>query len=280
VKEPFQLEWLGGPAEHHFRRARPGTDDLPWGTIKVGDYPPALVAAARRSWTEVGIGEYRAVVAFTEVVRALALAKAPLDLVGMASDFLADECVHVELASRLAMDLGGGAPVEIDMVEIFPRPDPTLTPLQTANELVMRISTISEAFSGGTAVGSRNVAAHPLTRAIYDKILADEAHHRRLGVLYFDWAGELLDNAERARLTTVAAKTIEGLAPFWRRRVSPVKDGKTAEGWRLEQIHELGWLESLRLTALAREVVERDILPSLDALGIVVPAEDRARILA
>jgi hypothetical protein len=197
----------------------------------------------------------------------------------MASDFLADECVHVELASRLAMELGGGTPVQVDMRELMPRPNPALTPLQCANEMVMRISSIQEAFSGGTAVGSRNVASHPLTRAVYDTILADEAHHRRLGVLYFDWAAELLDDAERARLATVATKTLEGLAPYWRGRVSPVKDGVTAEGWKVEDIHALGWLESSRLRPLAREVVVTDILAPLDALGIVVPAEDRARLL-
>jgi hypothetical protein len=107
MKEVFEIEWLGGPAEHHFRRARPGADDLPWGTLDVRAFPRALVDSARRAWTEVAINEYRAAVVFTDVVRALAVAKAPLDVIGMASDFLSDECVHVELASRVANELGG-----------------------------------------------------------------------------------------------------------------------------------------------------------------------------
>jgi hypothetical protein len=28
MKLPFELEWMGGAAEHHFRKARPGIDDL------------------------------------------------------------------------------------------------------------------------------------------------------------------------------------------------------------------------------------------------------------
>jgi hypothetical protein len=77
----------------------------------------------------------------------------------------------------------------------------------------------------------------------------------------------------------VAVRALEGLAPFWRRPPSPVKDGVTREGWRVEDIHALGWLESERFVTLAREVVEKEILGPLAALGIVVGERDRARLL-
>src|SRR5215472_9210527 len=101
MNEPFELEWLGGAAEHHFRRARPGIDDLPWGTLDTSQYPPDVVLAARATWTESAYTEYRAVAAFAAVLSALCEAKAPLDVIGMASSFVADEVVHVELCSRL-----------------------------------------------------------------------------------------------------------------------------------------------------------------------------------
>ena len=41
MKVPFELEWMGGAPEHHFRAARPGTDDLPWGTLDATRYAPA-----------------------------------------------------------------------------------------------------------------------------------------------------------------------------------------------------------------------------------------------
>ena len=115
MKVPFELEWMGGAAEHHFRKARPTTEDLPWGTIVVSEFAPAAIESARGSWTEVAINEYRAVASFCEVLRALVDVKAPLDLLGMTSDFLADECSHVELASRMAMELGGAAPRMVDL---------------------------------------------------------------------------------------------------------------------------------------------------------------------
>src|SRR5580692_11950772 len=158
---------MGGAPEHHFRAARPGTDDLPWGTLDPTRYAPAAVEFARGSWTEVAMNEYRAVASFTEVLRALVDVKAPLDLLGMTSDFLADECSHVELASRMAMELGGGAPraIDLDRYAIRPRGG---TALQRANEVVLRISAVSEAFSGGTASVSLASTTHPLPRAVYE----------------------------------------------------------------------------------------------------------------
>jgi hypothetical protein len=49
---------------------------------------------------------------------------------------------------------------------------------------------------------------------------------------------------------------------------------------RVEDIHSLGWLESERFVALARRRVAEDILRPLASIGIVVPDEDRVRLLA
>jgi hypothetical protein len=216
VKVPFEVEWMGGAAEHHFRKARPGADDLPWGTLDPARYSQQAVEYARGAWTEVAINEYRAVASFTEVLRALVDVKAPLDLLGMTSDFLADECSHVELASRLAMELGGGAPrtIDLDRYAIRPRGG---TALQRANEVVLRISAVSEAFSGGTASVSMASTTHPLPRAVYETILRDEAHHRRLAGLYFEWALRRIDEAELARLGRTLLGALQGLTPFWPR---------------------------------------------------------------
>ena len=55
------------------------------------------------------------------------------------------------------------------------------------------MSCIAEAFSGGTATVSHEETSHPLPRAVYETILRDEAHHRRLGGLYFEWALSRID---------------------------------------------------------------------------------------
>jgi hypothetical protein len=226
------------------------------------------------------MNEYRAIAAFSEVVRALVEVKAPLDLIGMTADFLADEARHVELASRVTMELGGAVPQGLDMEKFAPRTDPRHKAYERANEIVLRVGCIAETFSGGTAAQTLRVATHPLTRAVYETILADESRHRRFGWLYFEWASEYLDDAERARLARVAVATLETFSGFWRCTPSPIVDGKTRDGWRVEQIHELGWLPSERFVEVARDVVRQDILAPLAKIGIVVGADDAARLLA
>ncbi len=269
----FELEWMGGAAEHHFRRARPGIDDLPWGSFDVAAYPRDVLDAARATWTEAAYTEYRAVAAFAEVIRALAEAKAPLDIVGMASSFVADEVVHVELASRMAMELGGGVPRPVDFDALVTKPDPSLSALQRANELVLRISCIAEAFSGKMAVNAMRSTTHPLTRAIYERIVADESLHYRLGGVYFDWASEHMDDEERARLAKVALASLASYGPRWKGTArDDTKAGRRAA--TKDQVHEIGWVESRFYKAQVRAAVLDGIVTPLASYGIELPSRE------
>jgi hypothetical protein len=274
VKQLFEIEWMGGAAEHHFRKARPVVDELPWGTLDPAKYAPAAVDYARGAWTEVAINEYRAVASFSEVLRALVDVKAPLDLIGMTSDFLADECSHVEMASRLAMELGGAAPRTVDLDQFATRPR-GLSAMQRANELVLRVSCIAEAFSGGTATVSLAATSHPLARAVYETILRDEAHHRRLGGLYFEWALARIDEVELQRLGQVMLRALKTLAPFW--KPSPAKARADLPA---ADVQALGWLGPARFAPVAREVVVRDILDPLATIGITISKDERDQLLA
>ena len=276
MKVPFEIEWMGGAAERHFRKARPGIDDLPWGTLDPSKYDPASVDQARRSWTEVAINEYRAVASFSEVLRALVDVKAPLDLLGMTSDFLADECSHVELASRMAMELGGAAPREVDFDRFTPRPR-AQTAFQRANELVLRVGCVAEAFSGGTATVSYASTSHGLPRAVYETILRDEAHHRRLGGLYFEWALSRIDEDEARRLGQVLLGALRALAPFWKSRAARTS---SPPPWSEDDLKALGWLRPPKFAPIAKEVVVRDILDPLETIGIAITPEERADLLA
>jgi hypothetical protein len=273
VKVPFEIEWMGGAAEHHFRKARPGIEDLPWDTVDVSEYSPAAVEHARGSWTDVAINEYRAIAGFSDVLRALVDVKAPLDLLGMTSDFLADECSHVELASRMAMALGGGAPRLIDLKNFLVRPQ-GLDPFQLANELVLRVSSIAEAFSGGTATVSHAQTSHPLPRAVYETILRDEARHRRLGGLYFEWALPRIDEKELRRLGQILLRGLRSLSPFW--NLSP---DAGATGFPLRDLNVLGWLGARRFAPVAKEVIVRDILDPLANIGITISGDERVELL-
>jgi hypothetical protein len=276
MTELFALEWMGGVAEHHYRKARPGVDDFRWDTLDASRYSPQLLAAARVVWTNLSLSEYAAIAAFAEVVSALTLARAPLDLIGMTSDFLADEVRHVELVSRMVMQLGGAAPRIFEPACLAPKLSPGLTPLQRANELALRVGCIAEAFAGGTVLPIVRAQTHPLVHDIFVSILRDEARHERFGSLYFEWAQERLDDAERTRLGAVALSSLADYAPFWRTLHVRSHERQAGEPARA---HELGWLEPPSYVHVATSVVRDEILPRLRRIGLHLPEAELAALL-
>ncbi len=271
MRTPFEIEWRGGPAEKAFRKLRPMPSDMPWGTLDPKKYPPELVDRARISWSSIARSEYRAAASFADVLGAMLAAQAPLDLIGLAGDFIADELFHVELASRLAMEIGGGAPIEVDFEKMgIAAGADNLTPRQRANELVLRVGCISETLSGAVAVATMREVEHPLVQKIIEQIARDEARHTRLGWLYLEWAAEEMSDDERARLAVVALSELQKLSPIWRARSSRAKDGITSEGYLLKDVHELGWMESERHAATAISAVRDEIIAPLAKYGIVV----------
>ncbi|MDB4936835.1 MAG: hypothetical protein JWP87_3807 [Labilithrix sp.] len=278
MKAPFEIEWLGGVAEKHFRRLRPATAALPWGTLEPERYPARLVERARNTWTQIAISEYRAAMSFAEMLRLLLEVRAPLDLVGMAGDFVADEVSHVEIASRIAMELGGGVSIDIDTSAMLEPLSNEAHPLQRTNDRML-VTAIHETFSESNAIGTMRASRHPLLRSALEQIARDEARHTRIGWLYFDWATELIDDGERARLAGVALGCIEELATVWQARTSVAKEGVTSEGFLVEHVHELGFLDSESFVARSRACIARDIVPPLAERGIVVDATRLAGVL-
>src|SRR5262245_29987163 len=108
LPEPFELEMLGAGIEKRYRRMRPDVERMPWGTIDVARIPEDVRIAARSAWTTAAFQEYRTGLACARTLEVLLEARAPIDLVALASRFPLDELVHVELCSRMAMELGGG----------------------------------------------------------------------------------------------------------------------------------------------------------------------------
>jgi hypothetical protein len=173
------------------------------------------------------------------------------------------------------MELGGAAPRAIDFDRFTTRGRGT-TALQRANDLVLRVACVAEAFSGGTATVSHASTTHALPHAVYETILRDEARHRRLGGLYFEWALSKIDDAELARLGRVLHQSVRALAAFWK---APSTRGAAPPPWPEDELRALGWLGPARFAAVAREVVVRDILDPLAAIGIAITDEERAALL-
>jgi hypothetical protein len=206
-------------------------------------------------------------------------AGAPIDLVGMAGEFVADEMLHTELNARMAMQLGGGAPYLIDFASLSPRPAPGPA-LQRAAELAVRISCVAEAFSVPMLVGTMRAATHPLTHAVLERIARDEAPHARVGWLFLEWAGARLDDVDRSRLADVALAGLRDQSPYWTLARSKAAGGMTSEGFLVRHVNELGWMEAEAYGREARRAVRAEIVEPLARHGIVLDEGEVTVLLA
>jgi hypothetical protein len=121
--------------------------------------------------------------------------------------------------------------------------------------------------------------SHPLIAAVNERIMRDEARHARLSAVYLEWAASEWTDDTRAILARAVESTLRGLAEFWKADISPVKDGVTSRGFRIDHLHELGWLESARAIPLAREVAQK-LLEPLAERGVAISSTARAELFA
>ena len=117
----FTTEWLGGAAERLFQAHRGDRiAEIQWSQIATRHLDDAERDRLRTVWTQSAHQEWCAAGAFATLQQHLLLARAPVDLIGMAGRFVADEMVHVELASRMAMAYGGGVPLAYEPEAVCP----------------------------------------------------------------------------------------------------------------------------------------------------------------
>jgi hypothetical protein len=265
----FELAWRGGATEARLHARRPGSEDMPWGSIDLARYPETHNVEARRIWTNGVFTEYASAAAFSELTTAMLQCGAPIDLVAMSADIAVDELFHVELSARLTMELGGAVPLDFDLANVAPKTTPGLRPLLRAAEIALTTSCVSESLSVPAMARSRALATEPLIRAVMERLLADEGPHARLGFWFFDWANEMLTDAERAHLATLAVDTIEVYASLWQTPACdacPLPDGLAGHD-------EVG-------AADLRAAVTRTIATPLARYGIVLDAARLAALTA
>jgi hypothetical protein len=263
--ESFELCVVGGSIERRYRRMRPEVNGMPWGTLHPRRYSSELVLLARRSWTEAAFQEHRTAAACAAALQALITARAPVDLVAVAARFPLDELVHVELCARLAMELGGGAPILHDPSSLIPTSSPGQSALMAAAELMVQFFCVGEAVSVPLLRGTWRAATHPLVKAVLGRIVKDEAAHGELGFWFLDWADPFLCASDRVRLGEVAGATIAQLREGWRRTDLRPRSGKSAA-----EVHALGWMSSEEYVATAAKALAERVQAPLRDRGIDV----------
>ncbi|MFO0678970.1 MAG: hypothetical protein U0169_20750 [Polyangiaceae bacterium] len=259
--ELFELELLGGAIEKRYRRMRPEVEDMPWGTIDVRGMAPHDLVAARQAWTGAAFQEHRTGIACAATLRALIEARAPLDLIALASRFPLDEMVHVELCARMAMEIGGGTEIRHDPDAMVLDGDPDVAPLVRAAELVTRFFCVGEALSIPLLRGTWHASKHPLPRAVLGRIVKDEAAHGTFGFTFLDWALPMLDEAARAHV----AKHADLAIAFTKRQWDDIRKRPKRER---HDGDALAWMETDAYLALATRSMDEKVIRPLIARGI------------
>lgn len=276
MRVPFELARLGGMPTRLVARRRSRRERIPWGSLDLARYPSELCAQARRSWTQGAISEYATAVALGRLAGALLEARAPIDLSAVVADFIVDEMVHVEDNARMAMELGGAAPIEVDPQSLGASSTAD-DPRERAAELALRVGCIGEAFSLPMLRAMARASRHPLPRALLSAIAREEAPHAQAGALIVAWALDGLDEAARARLATAALDEIIRLRAYWE-GLAPAdpSTGLTRAGFPVALVLELGWLEAGAYAQLAKKTVKTRVIEPILALGL--PLDRRAAI--
>lgn len=263
--ELFELELFGGAIERRFRRMRPEIEEMPWGTLDVKGIPEGDVILARKAWTGAAFQEHRTGVACAVALRALIEARAPLDLIAVATRFPLDEMVHVELCARMAMELGGGTEIVHDPAHLIVAGDPEVSPLARAAELVVRYFCVGEALSIPLLRGTWKAARHPLSRAVLGRIVRDEAAHGTFGFTFLDWAMPRLSADEITVTARHADVTIASVKQQWDSiRARPKRKAPPGPG------DTLAWMESDAYLALAERSLREKVMAPLLARGVPI----------
>jgi hypothetical protein len=244
---------------------------IPWDAFDRSRYPPAALALALHAQRALALGEYGAVHLFARLASALALNAAPLDVVRAAAAIPADEARHAELALRMA-ELCAGGPVEIHLDRAtLPRNAWAPMAPEDVDASMVEVSAIGETLAAAFMGACRAAAKDRVAHALFAELLADEVHHARVGWYYLAWRAPQWTRAERQRIADRAAgMVIQVERQFWHGRDAPAGSRRAARA--------LGVIDSPTQRDVVRTIMEGEIVPALDALGLGASHAWRARL--
>jgi hypothetical protein len=235
---------------------------IPWSRFDRSAYPEPALALACKAQTMLAMGEYQAVEIFSRLAGALALNGAPMDIVAAATRAATDEIRHADYAFRMAGLFGGTDDVVIDVDRARALNKwGTHLGFEALDAMMLEIPAIGEALACALISASRSRASDPVARSLYTSILGDEVHHTRLGWYYLEWRAPQWSTAERQRVADRAGELVADVEKrFWWGRDAPAGSRKAARA--------LGVLESEGQRAVIRSIMEDEIVPALDNLGL------------
>ena len=253
-------------ARRHAREVGRGVDHASFDRSR---YPKAALELAAEAQRSLAVGEYLAVDLFAKLAAALTLAGAPIDVVSAAARVPVDEARHADLALRMARAMSD-------------RSEPLVVPTSRHQYLagplsmgeldvaMLEMPALGETLACALLGASKDIAEDPVVRDHFAALLRDEIHHARLGWHYLTWRSERWTDEERQHVADFAGRFVLYTEEmFGRGRDAPPRARRAARA--------LGVLDTKTQREAIRAIMEDEILPGLDGLGLGASHAWRAR---
>jgi hypothetical protein len=234
---------------------------IPWKSFDRSKYPEAALRLATTAQRSLALGEYGAVDLFSHMAIDLSLNGAPFDLVASCTKAASDEMRHADYAMRMGA-LFAGAPVSFDLDRDGLRKVVSKRlSLEDLDITMLEVGVMSETLACALLSECARRASDPVAKALFGSLVADEVHHARLGWYYMAWRSPEWSRAQRQRVADRAGVMLVNTErQFWKGRDAPAGAEAAAKA--------LGVLDSATQREVVRAVVEEEIVPGLDALGL------------
>jgi hypothetical protein len=234
---------------------------IDWKAFDRSRYPEGALSLAAHAQSKLALGEYGAVDLFAHLASAMALLGVPFDLVAAAARTPADEIRHADYAMRAAELLRGRrVAIAVDADGLRQRWSKPVD-MEQLDLLMLEVCAIGETLSCALLSACLERARDPVMHSVFSGIVSDEVHHARLGWYYFAWRAPQWSLVDKQRIADRGGSILVKIEKqFWRGRDAEPKARKAAR--------DLGVLESKGQRAAVRAVMEDEIVPALDALGL------------
>jgi hypothetical protein len=238
--------------------------EVPWGAFDRAKYPDAALAVAVDAMRWLATGEYAAVEGFGRLVVSFSWHGVPYDLIAACARIPSDEIRHSEIALRAAARLSGAAESTMLMPIENRRPSKVADVRASLRELDVQVAVLP-AYLETVAVAllseARRRATDPMMKAVYAAVLADEIHHARLGWYYLAWRAPRWSREDRQYLA-------DAIAPRIAQRGAQISDGRDAPTGCVRALRALGVMDAATQADVVRRVMETEVVPAFDALGL------------
>ncbi|HEX7453506.1 MAG TPA: ferritin-like domain-containing protein [Polyangiaceae bacterium] len=238
-----------------------GAREISWHEFDRSRYPEEALGLARDLFCKLAGGEYSAVALFAQITSSLALTQAPIDFVAASAQVSSDEIRHADYCLRMA-SLCQGSEVTVTVPTAALASDiPSSLSIEELDFLMLKYAAVGETLAAALLTECRRRASDPTLRAFFTSIVSDEVHHARLGWYYARYRAALWSTEERQRLTERVREFVVGIeVEFSRGRDAPLHASAAAAA--------LGVLDSTTQREVIADVMNDEIVPALDAVGL------------